>query len=470
MTSMPVNGSTAAAIRWPAESLERRLDTTRAETEGEPEDILLVRVEAPVLRPEDLLWGFPDLDCVLWSPPEGPHFAGIDVAHDIAGTGSTRFADVTRRSAELFARIRTPGSSRTSWDSPRLFGGFAFSSDGARSGAWSKFGSARFVLPRVTYGVYGKHATLTLAIERSELERGPSSESVQLFQRVYDALLENPEPLSSQKPAPVSREEPEAASFQERVLDLVTRIGRGELQKVVTAREVQLTFANQLDDIATVSALREQAGECLRFLFRWDDVSFIGATPERLLHKRDRWLETEALAGSIDAGAESPERRLQASPKELGEHALVVLAITRALEPVCERPELPDRPLVRSLKHILHLCTPIQARLHTDTHVLDLLERLHPTPAVGGVPTRAALDWIVDHESFDRGWYSGAVGWFDALGDGDFNVALRSGLLRSNQAWLYAGAGIVRESGAAAEYAETTLKLAAVLASLRARP
>jgi isochorismate synthase EntC len=131
---------------------------------------------------------------------------------------------------------------------------------------------------------------------------------------------------------------------------------------------------------------------------------------------------------------------------------------------------LPCLPGVRSLKHILHLCTPIQARLHTDIHVLGLLERLHPTPAVGGVPTGAALDWIGKHEPFDRGWYSGAVGWFDAAGDGDFNVALRSGLVQANRAWLYAGAGVVRESAAAAEYAETTLKLAAVLTSLRARP
>jgi isochorismate synthase len=189
-----------------------------------------------------------------------------------------------------------------------------------------------------------------------------------------------------------------------------------------------------------------------------------------LLRKRGRSLETEALAGSIDAGADSPEHRLRASPKELEEHELVVSAITGALAPVCGSPNLPSQPGVRSLKHILHLCTPIQARLHVDTHVLDLLERLHPTPAVGGVPTRAALDWIAATEAFDRGWYAGAVGWFDAMGDGDFNVALRSGLLQSDQARLYSGAGIVRESMATAEYAETTLKLAAMLASLRARP
>jgi isochorismate synthase EntC len=124
---------------------------------------------------------------------------------------------------------------------------------------------------------------------------------------------------------------------------------------------------------------------------------------------------------------------------------------------------------VRRLKHLLHLCSPIRARLSGELHVLELLERLHPTPAVGGVPTALALDWIEAHEPFDRGWYSGAIGWFDARGDGEFNVALRSGLIRDRQARLYAGAGVVRGSLAAAEYAETTLKLAALLGSLRAR-
>jgi isochorismate synthase len=204
-------------------------------------------------------------------------------------------------------------------------------------------------------------------------------------------------------------------------------------------------------------------------MFRWGDAAFLGATPERLLHKRGRQVETEALAGSIDSRDESAERRLQASAKDLEEHALVVSAITSALEPLCDQLELPSRPGVRSLKHLLHLCTPIQARLNRDTHVLELLERLHPTPAVGGVPTRVALECIAQTESFDRGWYAGAVGWFDALGDGDFNVALRSGLVRSERAWLFAGAGLVRESQGALEYAETTWKLSAMLSSLRAR-
>ncbi len=470
MTHVRASQSAEDAAARPREPLRRQLELAQADAQGAPGDIILVRMDAPLVAPEALLQRFPDRDCVLWNPPGGPHFAGIDVAHSITGSASTRFAEVMREGAKLWTRIGNPLSAEDAWHAPRLFGGFAFSADGAASEAWSNFGSARFVLPRVTYARNQDHAFLTLAIERAELGGGLASESVQLFQRAYETLLANPRPAPSPAVQPVSRREPEAADFYGRVEDLVQRICRGELQKVVAAREVQLSFVSALDAVATVIALREQAPECLRFLFRWGAASFIGATPERLLHKRGRWLETEALAGSIDAGAESPEHSLKANPKELEEHELVVSAIRHVLEPVSDNLTLPCRPGVRSLKHILHLCTPIQARLHTDLHVLELLERLHPTPAVGGVPTAEALDWIGKSEPFDRGWYSGAVGWFDAAGDGDFNVALRSGLVRANRAWLYAGAGIVRESAAAAEYAETTLKLAAVLTSLRARP
>jgi menaquinone-specific isochorismate synthase len=452
------------------ESLQGRLEAARAQSVGSPADFVWVHLDAPVARPEALLQRFPDRDCVLWSPPDGAQFAGIGVAHSIAAKGTRRFADVRRRAAELWSRLRAPGIARGALEAPRLFGGFAFSPRAESDPAWAQFGSARWVLPRVTYACAGGRAVLALAVERSELDRGYASEHVQLLERVYEALLQKPSIEVAREPARLRREEANAAEFERLVDDALVAISTGSLQKVVAAREVVLDFASALDAVATVSALAEQAPECQRFLFRWGDTSFIGATPERLLRKRGRALETEALAGSIDVGAESPERQLEASSKELEEHELVVSAIQRALEPVCEEVRLPSRPGVQRLKHLLHLRTPIQATLRSETHVLEIVERLHPTPAVGGVPTPAALDWISRREPFDRGWYAGAVGWFDALGDGEFNVALRSGLVRAREARLYAGAGIVRGSVAAQEYAETTWKLAAVLGALRAFP
>ncbi|HEU4581641.1 MAG TPA: isochorismate synthase [Polyangiaceae bacterium] len=452
-----------------SDSLRGCLEAARAQSSAGADDFVWVQIDAPRASPEALLQRFPEQDSVLWSAPDGQQFAGIGVAQSVSGRGPRRFSELRRRTGELWSRLRAPGIARGALEAPRLFGGFSFSARAESESAWSDFGAARLVLPRITYGIERGRAVLGLAIERSELDRAGASEHVQLLEQVYQAVLGQPV-LDPGQPAAPHREQANAEEFRQRVDAAVAAIGAGSLQKVVAAREVLLDFPCRIDPVATVSALAEQAPECQRFLFRWGASAFLGATPERLVRKRARSLETEALAGSIEAGPDSPERQLEANLKELEEHELVVSAIQRALDPVCEQVQLPGRPGVRRLKHLLHLRTPIQATLRAETHVLEIVERLHPTPAVGGVPTAASLDWIARHEPFDRGWYAGPVGWCDAFGDGEFNVALRSGFVRSQQARLYAGCGIVRGSVAAAEYAETTWKLAPVLSSLRARP
>lgn len=453
------------------ETLEWRLDVARRQARGGPEDLVLVQIEAPCAAPEALLQRFGECDGILWSSPDGASFAGFDVAYAIECDGPGSFERVRRGAAELWQRLRSSEGGPV-LEAPRIFGGFAFTADAPRDAGWSGFGSARFVLPRVAY-TYTRHsgrALLTLAIERRELDRAQSSRHVDLFERVYQTALSLPVVAQGGLARATSSAEPPRALFEARVSDAVRRIQASEMQKVVAAREVRLGFGARIDPVATVNALREQAPDCLRFMFRFGDAAFIGAPPELLVRKLGRALETEAVAGTIDADADSPESRLQASAKDLEEHELVVAAISSALAPVCERTQLPERPGVRRLKRLLHLCTPIVATLSRDAHVTELVERLHPTPAVGGVPTQRALEWIRCTESFERGWYSGAVGWFDAQGDGQFNVALRSALICGDQARLYAGAGIVRDSVASAEYDETTLKLAAVLASLRQAP
>jgi isochorismate synthase EntC len=95
-----------------------------------------------------------------------------------------------------------------------------------------------------------------------------------------------------------------------------------------------------------------------------------------------------------------------------------------------------------------------------------LVRRLHPTPAVAGRPTDAALNWIRTHETFERGLYAGPVGWFDAQGDGQFDVALRSGVIRGAEITVFGGAGLVKGSEPAKEFDETTQKMQVLLGSV----
>lgn len=157
---------------------------------------------------------------------------------------------------------------------------------------------------------------------------------------------------------------------------------------------------------------------------------------------------------------------MMASAKEREEHQLVVNAILRALDPFCDSLRSASEPSVRELPNVLHMQTPIEGHLRESTHVLELVRALHPTPAVGGVPTSDAVRWIIENEALPRGWFSAPVGWADAAGDGEFVVALRSGLLRDGKAWVYAGAGIMADSDPDAEYVETELKMQALLGAL----
>jgi isochorismate synthase len=237
---------------------------------------------------------------------------------------------------------------------------------------------------------------------------------------------------------------------------------------VVLAQQTQLNFTAPLSVSATLATLHERCGgEATVFAFDFAHGCFLGATPETLLRKQGLALHSEALAGSAQAQDAEAERALLSSSKDREEHRVVVQAIAEALGPLCDEIEFEDEPGIRRLRHLLHLHTPITAELSTSCHVLDLVARLHPTPAVGGAPTHWAVRWIAEHESVPRGWYAGPIGWFNAAGDGEFDVALRSGVIHGQEANLYAGAGIVAGSDAQHERAETELKLASLWDALR---
>jgi len=213
------------------------------------------------------------------------------------------------------------------------------------------------------------------------------------------------------------------------------------------------------------------------------EATWLGASPERLVRLHAADVRTGALAGSAPRGR-TPEddarlgEALRASEKERAEHAAVVQAIRGALDGVCGELDGPETPGLMKIEGIQHLETPLRGQLLPDalptTGVLELLARLHPTPAVGGLPRLAALDWIRRFEGLERGWYAGPVGFVDASGGGEFWVSLRSGLIRNPEAHapaaaharLFGGAGIVQGSVPARELAETRLKLRAMLAPL----
>ncbi|HTV12680.1 MAG TPA: isochorismate synthase [Acidimicrobiales bacterium] len=257
---------------------------------------------------------------------------------------------------------------------------------------------------------------------------------------------------------------------------------RGGLDKVVVARKVDIS-ANRPFVVAEVLArLSYLYPSCTIFHVE----GFLGASPETLLRKLGDEVVSTPLAGTVarsgdDATDKALLAGLMASAKDRREHGLVVDAIAAELAPLCRKLDVPAEPSVLALRNVSHLATHISGQLRPQSvgqgpgsavggdglpSALQLAALLHPTPAVGGHPTEAALDWQRSYEGFDRGRYAGPVGWVDRHGNGDWALGLRSATIRGATAALYAGNGIVPGSDPDAELGETQLKLQALLAAM----
>jgi isochorismate synthase len=445
----------------PLEFVERVLIAPR-----EAGALLVVTVPAPLAPLETLFEMAPQEDAILWDAPDAIGFAGIGAAVTVKGGGHARFAEVEQRADAVWPLLeeRTLGD-----DAPpsRFFGGFSFEAGWATTEPWASFGDARFVLPRLRYARLRDKAWLTLALRA---DSAPIGETLAELEAALGALREagaraparsalEPRALAGQ--AGMSEEE-----WRGLVEAIRARIASGDFEKVVAARRTSLSFLSPVDPKEVLTELAASQPTCTRFAFRFDGVTFLGATPERLVRRAGLSIDTEALAGSNRTG-DAGRQELLASSKDRAEHEPVLREIVKNLSPVCDALEYPDAPEVRTLRHVLHLRTPVRGRLKAPIHVLDLVERLHPTPAVGGTPTPEARRFIVEHEPVERGWYASPVGSFDASGNGEFAVALRSGTVDGTRAFLFAGGGIVQDSNPESEFAETRMKFAALLAALR---
>ncbi|NUS27064.1 MAG: isochorismate synthase [Streptomyces sp.] len=280
-----------------------------------------------------------------------------------------------------------------------------------------------------------------------------------------DPLVALPVPPDDVRPDWQVREVPPPERYGETVAAAVARMRAGEFDKVVLARTLELTSAREPDlrPMLRRLAQRDPAGYTFAVPSGPGRI-LIGASPELLVSRRDGRLTANPLAGSVprsDDLAEDVRRAvaLLESPKDLHEHAVVVAAVREVLAPYCRGLDVPDRPTLVRTAAMWHLSTTVTGELaDPDTTALELASALHPTPAVCGTPTDVARAVIAQSEPFDRGPYTGMVGWQDADGDGEWVVTIRCAEAEGRSLRLFAGAGVVAASTPEAETAETAAK------------
>lgn len=287
---------------------------------------------------------------------------------------------------------------------------------------------------------------------------------------VAEAVSNAVEELAFQRAACLKGQEPSPLVYQQNVDQALKAIRANVFDKVVLARSLMIEADIDLKSLLSRMLLLNPTGYTFAFELEADRRrTLIGASPELLLSKRGRSVLSNPLAGSIPHAVDPMEDAARAegllrSEKDLREHALVVDAVVKALRPHCVNMDVPQRPALLSTPTMWHLSTEIRAELRDPyASSLDLALALHPTPAVCGYPEQAARDFIFQHEGFERGLFTGLVGWAGAGGDGEWAITIRCAEVEDGRAKLYAGAGIVEGSEPALELAETSAKLRTML-------
>ncbi len=257
------------------------------------------------------------------------------------------------------------------------------------------------------------------------------------------------------------------------VAEAVRRINAGDLEKVVLARDLVATAAEDVDVRWPLRRLAEDYPMC--WTFHVDGL--FGATPEMLVRRERGLVTSRVLAGTIRrTGDDERDLALAAtlarSSKDLEEHEYAVRSVADALAPQCTSMNVPEAPFVLHLPNVMHLATDVAGVALDAADVassLTLAEALHPSAAVGGTPTDTAIALIAEIEGMDRGRYAGPVGWMDATGDGEWGIALRSAEVDGPRVRLFAGCGIVADSDPEAELAEAQAKFVPVRDALTGR-
>jgi salicylate biosynthesis isochorismate synthase len=424
-------------------------------------------LSAAVLRarqPDDRFFCFeqPDRD--------GFVLAGLGCAVALEARGAGRFREVAVRARDLGRRALVEDAAsdpeRPAAAGPVFVGGFAFAPDGGATPEWSSLAPASLVLPELSFARHRGEARMTVSVVVQPDRAHRLNAVLERLAELQPASMPllDPDPV---QPTRVASAAP-PSHYEQAVERAVERIGAGELEKIVLAREVRAHAATPHDPAAVLGALREVFPACFCWCVGTPELAFVGASPELLVRRDGARAQTVALAGTTRRSADPAVddhlgEQLLGSVKDREEQSIVARRIERTLEPVSVWVTAADDPVLVKVQNVQHLATPIRAQLADPVPAVELAGMLLPTPAVGGEPRETALPLIPALEGLDRGWYAGAVGWTDLAEDGEFCVALRCALLRGRVAHLYAGCGIVRDSVPAAELAESEAKLEALL-------
>jgi menaquinone-specific isochorismate synthase len=419
----------------------------------------IVRIEVPISNLE-----LANLDPLSWLKQQNSdvktYWADRQNTFTMAGVGVLDLigGDRSIDHERIFQQIRQNLSSL--FPQVRYYGGISFNQDQLIDPHWQLFGNYRFIVPKFELWTNGVN-TFFACNFRYDFKPGQLDLILQELTQLDFNLAQLPASLPFQT---ARVDQPSQLEWTQNINAALAKFTDLDLEKIVLARRSILTFTDDLQPQSLLQSLQPNNSHSYHFCFQLNPTTaFVGTSPERLYQRQDRFLQTEAIAGTRQRGKSTQldlalSEDLQNSHKDRHEHQLVVNNLQAILAELCETVTIDRELTILKLNKVQHLYTQCHGTLTANLTDADILPKLHPTPAVGGFPRDQALKLIQELEPFERGWYAAPVGWIGG-DNAEFAVAIRSGLIDRDRLLLFAGAGIVHGSQSAEEWAEIENKI-----------
>ncbi len=395
---------------------------------------------------------------LYWARPgEGRMRLGMGRCHAMEARGVARLARLEQGFHDL-CRVWQHLDPDATGLCAQAYMGFAFDPADPMAGVWAGLPNATLRVPALMLEQRGPLCALTFSAPWTGAVEPLLKRWMALASQLIQALMQRTAAVGVGHSLRRLQSVPSRSVWSERVARTVRAIDQGRLEKAVLMRRVRLSGTPTPGVGGILDWLAQEYPGCLQFAVGCGAAgTLIGVSPERLVRRQGRNVVCDAVAGTLPRAQGAV--RLAGDGKLRHEQGLVVEAISQVLDGLCEQVWTPSAPGLLSLSNVRHLWSPIRGCLRPGVGLFELAARLHPTPAVGGMPRGAVGPWLRRLGEESRGWYTGALGWVGPDGDGELSVILRCALLRRRTADLYVGAGIVSGSDPQAEFLETEWKL-----------
>lgn len=352
----------------------------------------------------------------------------------------------------------------TSTDGAAYASGFmaiAFDQNDSMENIWQGFSNSQFVIPKIVLEKKSEKTQLRVSLPISDV-RGtdeplacvlPLLKQIFSVSNYYENSLEQKfhiENLNAEQ------------QWKKNSQQAISEIKKGNFGKLVLSRMQVIHCDADISILSLVKKLQKYYPTCSIHCHKISGKTLVSASPERIASLVNNELQCDAIGGTIETEARQ-QFNYSENSKLQEEHGYISQDIYQRLDKLCHSLAMPTSPLLMKLRNLYHLETPIRGVLDSQYDIFDVLKALHPTPAVAGFPAAKAKQWLIENESYQRGWYTGVCGWLDEHLNGELSVILRCALIQKNKMQVFAGAGLVAESDWQLEWQETELKMQTLL-------